>query len=224
VCAMTRPGTETVRLDELGANATAATTVQLVDGWVRAPPRNIHSAAVTGAPHGGDPAYSRRTTSSRTSIEIATCHSLPDEPRHAPRRARRCTETRGYEIEEPTLLVVETPAPSHRPCVQIRARYWRGIDEYCGRIRACIRDDDVGRDRPAYAYLLRHPGLRRTAVLPVKEMPIGRARRARAGLAGGRWALGGKLGGVAPPRRSCTPWRGGGTAETPLVCTSRSRP
>ena len=53
--AVTRLGTETVRLlDELAANATAATIVQLVDGWqLRAAPERPFRRCNSVLPFGG---------------------------------------------------------------------------------------------------------------------------------------------------------------------------
>ena len=111
---MTRPGTETVRLiDELTANATAATTAQLVDGWLlRAAPEYPFRRCNSVLPHGGNRAglaaridlvedfYRERDLPARFQISPAVLPVGLDD----------ALESRGYEIEEPTLvLVAETP-------------------------------------------------------------------------------------------------------------------
>ncbi len=178
---MTRPGTETVRLiDELTANATAATTVQLVDGWVlRASPEYPFRRCNSVLPYGGNPAG----LAARIDLveDFYRDRDLPARfqmsPAMLPVGLDDALETRGYEIEEPTLvLVAETP----RVITQtMRAEtgdvtLGEGIDEYwVAEYASAFGDDDAGRDRlRAYAHLLRHLGPAvGTAVLPVDEMP-----------------------------------------------------
>jgi N-acetylglutamate synthase len=178
---MTRPGTETVRLiDELTANATAATTALLVDGWlVRAAPDYPFRRCNSVLPYGGNRAglagridlvedfYRERDLPARFQISPAALPFGLDD----------ALETRGYEIEEPTLvLVAETP----RVVAQtMRAdtgdvTLGEGIDEdWVAEYASAFGTDDPAPDRlRAYAHLLRHLGPAvGTAVLPVDELP-----------------------------------------------------
>jgi N-acetylglutamate synthase len=178
---MTRPDTETVRLiDELTANATAATTAQLVDAWLlRAAPEYPFRRCNSVLPYGGSRAglaaridlvedfYRERDLPARFQISPAVLPVGLDE----------ALEARGYEIEEPTLvLVAETP----RVIAQTMrsdtgdVTLGEGIDEYwVAEYASAFGDDDAARDRlRAYANLLRHLGPAvGTAVLPVDEMP-----------------------------------------------------
>jgi GNAT superfamily N-acetyltransferase len=178
---MTRAPTATVRLlDELGANATAATTVQIVDGWLlRAAPEYPFRRCNSALPYGGDSIglearigmvehfYRERDLPARFQMSPAAFPIGLDD----------VLETRGYEIEEPTLvLVADTPrvveqtsrADAHEVTVG------EGIDEYwVAEYASAFGEDEAARDRlRAYTHLLRHLGPAvGTAVLPVDETP-----------------------------------------------------
>ena len=164
---MTRLGTETVRLvDELTANATAATTVQLVDGWLlRAAPEYPFRRCNSALPYGGDRGglearidmvedfYRERDLPARFQMSPAVLPVGLDDK----------LETRGYEIEEPTLvLVADTPRviaqTMHAEAQGIT--FGEGIDEFwVAEYASAFADDDTTRDRlRAYAHLLRHLG------------------------------------------------------------------
>jgi GNAT superfamily N-acetyltransferase len=178
---MTRLRTETVRLiDELGANATAATTAQLVDGWLlRAAPEYPFRRCNSALPYGGD----RAGLDARigTIEDFYRARDLPVRfqisPAALPAGLDDALETRGYEIEEPTLVLI---AESSRVVAEtmraeaVEVTFAEGIDEYwVAEYASAFGDDDIGRDRlRAYAHLLRHLGPAvGTAVLPVDEMP-----------------------------------------------------
>jgi GNAT superfamily N-acetyltransferase len=86
-------------------------------------------------------------------------------------------ETRGYEIEEPTLVLVADTPRVIAQTMRAEAReitFGEGIDEFwVAEYASAFGDDDTTRDRlRAYAHLLRHLGPAvGTAVLPVDEMP-----------------------------------------------------
>ena len=177
---MTRLGTETVRLiDELTANATAATTVQLVDGWLlRAAPEYPFRRCNSALPYSGDRAglesridmvedfYRERELPTRFQMSPAVLPELD-----------AALETRGYEIEEPTLVLVADTPRVITQTMRAEAReitFGEGIDEFwVAEYASAFGDDDAERDRlRAYAHLLRHLGPAvGTAVLPVDEMP-----------------------------------------------------
>jgi GNAT superfamily N-acetyltransferase len=178
---VTRLGTETVRLiDELTANATAATTVQLVDGWLlRAAPEYPFRRCNSALPYGGDRAglearidvvedfYRERDLPARFQMSPAVLPVGLDDT----------LETRGYEIEEPTLVLVADTPRVIAQTMQAEAReitFGEGIDEFwVAEYASAFGDDDAARDRlRAYAHLLRRLGPSvGTAVLPVDEMP-----------------------------------------------------
>jgi len=164
---MTRLGTETVRLiDELTANATAATTVQLVDGWLlRAAPEYPFRRCNSALPYGGDRAglearidmvedfYRERDLPARFQMSPAVLPVGLDDT----------LETRGYEIEEPTLVLVADTPRVIAQTMQAEAReitFGEGIDEFwVAEYASAFGDDDAARDRlRAYAHLLRHLG------------------------------------------------------------------
>ena len=178
---MSRADPATVRLiDELGANATAATTVQLVDGWLlRAAPEYPFRRCNSALPYGGD----RAGIASRISTveDFYRARDLPVRflmsPAAVPAGLDDALETRGYEIEEPTLVLV---AESSRviaetmPAETIDVTFAEGIDEYwVAEYASAFGEDDAERDRlRAYAHLLRHLGPAvGTAVLPVDQLP-----------------------------------------------------
>jgi GNAT superfamily N-acetyltransferase len=178
---MSRVRLEEVRLlDELGANAAAATTVQLVEGWwLRAAPEYPFRRCNSALPHGGDKIglearigmvedfYRERELPVRLQMSPAAMPvGLDDE-----------LETRGYEIEEPTLVLT---ADTGRVAQRTRrddagaVTVGEGIDEYwVAEFASAFGDDEVSRERlRAYAHLLRHLGPAvATAVLPVDETP-----------------------------------------------------
>jgi N-acetylglutamate synthase len=178
---MSRVRTETVRLiDELGANATAATTAQLVDGWLlRAAPEYPFRRCNSALPYGGD----RAGLEARINAveDFYRARDLPVRfqmsPAALPAGLDDALETRGYEIEEPTLVLV---AESSRVIADtmraeaVEVTFAEGIDEYwVAEYASAFGDDEAERDRlRAYAHLLRHLGPAvGTAVLPVDEMP-----------------------------------------------------
>jgi N-acetylglutamate synthase len=178
---MTRARPETVRLlDELGANATAATTVQVVDGWLlRTAPEYPFRRCNSALPYGGDSIglearigivegfYRDRGLPARFQMSPAALPIGLDE----------MLETGGYEIEEPTLvLVAETDRVVDHTARDDAGEVTLGdgIDEYwVAEYASAFADDEVARDRlRAYAHLLRHLGPAvATAVLPVDETP-----------------------------------------------------
>jgi GNAT superfamily N-acetyltransferase len=178
---MSRVRPEEVRLlDELGANAAAATTVQIIDGWwLRAAPDYPFRRCNSALPYSGDSIglearigmvedfYRVRRLPARFQMTPAALPvGLDDE-----------LETRGYEIEEPTLVLT---ADTGRVAQRTRrddasaVTVGEGIDEYwAAEFASAFGDDEVSRDRlRAYAHLLRHLGPAvGTAVLPVDETP-----------------------------------------------------
>jgi GNAT superfamily N-acetyltransferase len=174
----TRP--ETVRLlDELGANATAATTVHLLDGWLlRAAPEYPFRRCNSALPFGGDRVgiqahidavedfYRERNLPVRFQISPAALPAGLDD----------MLETRRYEIEEPTLvLTADTARVVGRAGDEAAAvALTDGIDEYwVAEYASAFGDDDRQRERlRAYGHLLRHLGPAvATAVLAVDEKP-----------------------------------------------------
>jgi GNAT superfamily N-acetyltransferase len=178
---MTRVGVETVRfLDELAANATAATTVQLLDGWLlRAAPEYPFRRSNSTLPHGGD--GSGIETRIGMVEDFYRHRELPARfqmsPAAVPEGLDDVLETHGYQIEEPTLVLVAETARVVERTRRDDARevtVGEGIDEYwVAEYASAYGDDDVGRGRlRAYAHLLRRlaPTIG-TAVLPVDETP-----------------------------------------------------
>jgi GNAT superfamily N-acetyltransferase len=178
---MTRLDLETVRfLDELAANATAASTVQLLDGWLlRAAPEYPFRRSNSTLPHGGagDGLESRIAM-----VEDFYRHrELPVRfqmsPASRPDGLDDLLEMRGYEIEEPTLvLTAETARVVDRTRRDDAGEVvvGEGIDEFwVGEYASAYGDDEVGRERlRAYAHLLQRlaPAIA-TAVLPVERTP-----------------------------------------------------
>jgi N-acetylglutamate synthase len=178
---MARARPETVRLlDELAANATAGTTVQLVDGWLlRAAPEHPFRRCNSALPHGGDSIglearigmveafYRDRDLPVRFQMSPAALPIGLDD----------VLETRGYEIEEPTLVLVADTARVVDHTARHEAgevMFGDGIDEYwVAEYASAFGDDETARDRlRAYAHLLRHLGPSvGTAVLPIDETP-----------------------------------------------------
>jgi GNAT superfamily N-acetyltransferase len=178
---MSRAPIATVRLiDELGANATAATTVQLVHGWLlRASPEHPFRRCNSALPYGGDSTglqgriamvegfYRERNLPARFQMSPAALPAGLDD----------MLETRGYEIEEPTLvLVADTALVVARTTGDDTGEVTvgDGIDEYwVAEYASAFGDDTVARERlRAYAHLLRHLGPSvATAVLSVDKMP-----------------------------------------------------
>jgi GNAT superfamily N-acetyltransferase len=178
---VTRVGHDTVRLlDELAANATAATTVQLLDGWMlRAAPEYPFRRSNSTLPHGGD----GRGLESRIAIveDFYRHRGLPVRfqmsPAALPDGLDDVLETRGYEIEEPTLvLTADTARVLERTRREDAGEVTvdDGIDEYwVAEYASAYGDDEVGRDRlHAYAHLLQRlaPAIG-TAVLPLDDTP-----------------------------------------------------
>lgn len=178
---MTGAGTDTVRLlDELGVNATAPTTVQLLDGWwLRAAPGFPFRRCNSAFPYDGDSIgldarigmvedfYAEREMPARFQMSPAALPVGLDD----------ALETRGYEIEEPTLVLTADADRVVQHTQRDEARdvtIGEGIDEYwVAEYASAFGDDEIGSDRlRAYAHLLRHLGPAvGTAVLPVEEMP-----------------------------------------------------
>ena len=178
---MTRVGVETVRfLDELAANATAASTVQLLDGWLlRAAPEYPFRRSNSTLPHGGD---SRGLETRIAMVEDFYRHrELPVRfqmsPAALPDGLDDVLETHGYEIEEPTLVLTSDTARVVEHTMRDDAReviVGDGIDEYwVAEYASAYGDDEVGRGRlRAYGHLLqRLAPVIGTAVLPVDETP-----------------------------------------------------
>jgi len=178
---MTSARIQTVRLlDELAANAVAATTVQLVDGWwLRAAPEYPFRRCNSALPYAGD------STGLETHIAVVEGfyrdRGLPVRfqmsPAALPAGLDDMLETRGYEIEEPTLVlagdtgrVAERTGRDDTDTVAVD----EGIDEFwAAEYASAFGDGETERDRlRAYAALLRHLGPAvGTAVLPVDETP-----------------------------------------------------
>jgi GNAT superfamily N-acetyltransferase len=178
---VTRIGLDTVQLlDELAANATAASTVQLLDGWLlRAAPEYPFRRSNSTLPHGGD----ARGVGTRIGMveDFYRHRGLPVRfqmsPAARPDGLDDTLETRGYEIEEPTLVLTADTAQVVERTARDDARevsVGEGIDEYwVAEYASAYGDDDVGRDRlRAYANLLQRlaPAVG-TAVMPVDETP-----------------------------------------------------
>jgi GNAT superfamily N-acetyltransferase len=176
---MSRVPTATVRLlDELGANATAVTTVQLVDGWwLRAADLAPYAAANSALPLGGD--------SSGLESRIALVEDFYRErdlpirfqmsPAALPVGLDEMLETRGYDIEQPTLVLVaetERAAEHTARADAVAVTVGDGIDEYwIAEYASAFGEDQGERERlRAYAHLLREIGPRvAAAVLRVDE-------------------------------------------------------
>ena len=178
--AVTRLRTEDIRLvDELTANATAATTTQLLDGWLlRAAPgypfRRCNSALAYGGASIGletrigmvEDFYAARGLPARFQVSPAALPVGLDD----------VLETRGYVIEEPTLvLVADTARVVERTGRDAGAvTVGEGIDEYwVAEYASAFGDDETGRGRlRAYGHMLGHLGPAvATAVLPIDETP-----------------------------------------------------
>lgn len=178
---MTRIGLDTVRfLDELAANATAASTVQLLDGWLlRAAPEYPFRRSNSTLPHGGD---SSDLESRIAMVEDFYRHrGLPVRfqmsPAALPDGLDDVLEAHGYEIEEPTLVLTAETARVVEQTRRVDARevtVGESIDEYwVAEYASAYGDDEVGRDRlRAYAHLLQRlaPAIG-TAALPVDDTP-----------------------------------------------------
>lgn len=178
---MSRAPAATIRLlDELSANATAATTVQLVDGWwCRAAPEFPFRRCNSALPYAGD--------SVGLEARIAVVESFYRErglparfqmsPAALPVGLDDALETRGYEIEEPTLvLVADTDRVVERTVRgdAVAVTVGDGIDEYwVAEYAAAYGDDETAREGlRAYGHLLRHLGPSvGTAVYTVDEKP-----------------------------------------------------
>jgi N-acetylglutamate synthase len=178
---MTRAETTTVRLiDELAANATAATTVQLVDGWwLRAAPEYPFRRCNSVLPYAGDSVgletrigmvedfYRDRELPARFQVSPAALPVGLDD----------LLETRGYEIEEPTLVLVADAARVVEQAGwadEMAVTLGEGIDEYwVAEYASAFGEDEIARDRlRAYNHLLRNLGPAvATAALPVDETP-----------------------------------------------------
>ncbi len=178
---MSRTETDTIRLvDELGANATAAATTQLVDGWLlRAAPGYPFRRCNSALPYGGgsiglearigmvEDFYRARDLPARFQMSPAALPVGLDD----------MLETRGYEIEEPTLVLVADTARvvDHTLRADTGAvTVGEGIDEYwVAEYASAFGDDETARDRlRGYGHMLRHLGPAvATAVLPVDERP-----------------------------------------------------
>jgi GNAT superfamily N-acetyltransferase len=167
-------------LDELGANAIAATTVQLIDGWwLRAAARAPYTACNSVLPIAGDSVgleprialvesfYRNRGLPVRFQVSPAALPVGLDE----------MLETRRYQIEQPTLVLTaetERAVESTRRDDAVAVTVGDGIDEYwVAEYASAFGDDETGRDTlRAYAHLLRQIGPSvATAVLPVDETP-----------------------------------------------------
>jgi GNAT superfamily N-acetyltransferase len=167
-------------LDELGANATAATTVQVVDGWVvRSAARAPYTACNAALPIGGDhfgvegrittveDFYRQRDLPVRFQVSPAAQPSGLDE----------VLETRGYEIEQPTIVLTAETARAVDRTERSEASsvtVFDGLDEYwVAEYASTFGDDEAEREQlRAYAHLLRHIGPAvATAVLPFDETP-----------------------------------------------------
>lgn len=176
---MTRARPETVRLlDELAANATAATTVQLVDGWLlRAAAEYPFRRCNSALPYGGDSVglearigmvegfYRDRDLPVRFRMSPAALPIGLDE----------LLETRGYEIEEPTLVLVadtarvvdQTEHGDAGHVVLTRGVNMRRVAEYCG-----VGDGEHGQNRlRQYARMFEHLGLNVATAVLVDQKP-----------------------------------------------------
>src|SRR5215210_7279337 len=107
---MSRPSVPLVRmLDELGANSTAATTVRIVDGWfLRAAPDYPFRRCNSALPYSGDGVGVEPRVS--TVEDFYRDREIPARfqisPAAVPPDLDDLLEARGYEIEEPTLVLV----------------------------------------------------------------------------------------------------------------------
>jgi N-acetylglutamate synthase len=177
---MTRTAKSTVRLlDELAANATAVPTTQLLAGWLlRAAPelpfRRCNSVLPFASESVGldeqislaEEFYRERGLVTRFQISPAARPSGLDER----------LEGRGYEIEEPTLvLLADTDRVLQRSGGEaVEVAIAEGIDEYWVAEYAYAHgDDERARERlRSYGHLLRRLGPSvATAVLPVERKP-----------------------------------------------------
>lgn len=177
---MSRARPETVRLlDELGVNATAATTVQLLDGWLlRAAPAFPFRRCNSALPYQGDriglEAHIDGVEQFYRERDMPVRFQM--SPAALPAGLDQMLETRHYEIEEPTLvLVADTARVLERTRREAAAvTVGDGIDEYwVAEYASAFGDNDAERERlRAYGHLLRHLGPAvATAVLPVDERP-----------------------------------------------------
>ena len=178
---MSRPAIPMVRmLDELGANATAATTVRLVDGWLlRAAPEYPFRRCNSALPYIGDGIG----VESRVSMVEDFYRDRDLQPRFQispaalPADLDDLLEARGYEIEEPTLvLVAETEQVVERTALADAdaVTVVDGIDEFwIAEYASAFSGGEPGRERlRAYGHLLRDLGPAvGTAVLPVDDKP-----------------------------------------------------
>lgn len=178
---MSRAETTTVRLiDELAANATAATTVQLMDGWwLRAAPEYPFRRCNSVLPYTGDSVglETRITAVEDFYRERELPARFQVSPAALPVGLDDALETHGYEIEEPTLVLVADTARVVEQAARDEEREVtldEGIDEYwVAEYASAFGEDEVARDRlRAYGHLLRHLGPAvATAALPVDETP-----------------------------------------------------
>jgi len=178
---MSRPSIPMVRtLDELGANSTAATTVRIVDGWfLRAAPDYPFRRCNSALPYSGDGVGLESRVS--TVEDFYRDREMPPRfqmsPAALPAGLDDLLEARGYDIEEPTLVlvadtqrVVERTDRDDADAVTVVD----GIDEFwIAEYASAFSGEEPGRDRlRAYGHLLRHLGPAvGTAVLPVDEKP-----------------------------------------------------
>jgi GNAT superfamily N-acetyltransferase len=167
-------------LDELAANGTATTTVQVVDGWVlRSAARAPYAACNSVLPIGGDDIGVEGRIAA---VEDFYRHrDLPVRfqvtPAARPVGLDDVLETRGYEIEQPTIVLTAETARAvdhtERPDASA-VTVVDGIDEYwVAEYASTFGSDEAEREQlRAYGHLLRHIGpVVGTAVLPLDKTP-----------------------------------------------------
>ena len=195
-------------------------------------PKTRSAVATRCPPTAAIPPASRRASIwSRTSIPFPDLRArFQMSPAMLPVGLDDVLETRGYEIEEPTLvLVADTPRGHRGDHARRGPRHdaLRGYRMSSGwpSTRPAFGDDDAGRARLRGTPISSAISARRRYGRPSgrRDAGCGRPGRARAGMDWrvSRWT---GRGGVArwcgavifyPPTR----WRAGGTAETLLTCT-----
>lgn len=178
---MTRTAKSTVRLlDELAANATAVPTTQLLGGWLlRAAPNLPFRRCNSVLPFASESDeldaqialaeefYGSRGIVTRFQISPASRPSGLDER----------LEVRGYEIEEPTLVLLANTKRVLKRTAQseaVEVAIGEGIDEYWVAEYAYAHgDDERARERlRSYGHLLQRLGPSvATAVLPIDRKP-----------------------------------------------------
>ena len=178
---MPRARPDTVRLlDELGANATAATTVQLLDGWLlRAAPEYPFRRCNSALPYQGEGIELEAHIDAVEQFyrERGLPVRFQMSPAALPAGLDQTLERRRYEIEEPTLVLVadtERVVEHTRRDEAAAVTVGDGIDEYwVAEYASAFSGDDTERERlRAYGHLLRHLGPDvATAVLPVDQRP-----------------------------------------------------